>query len=499
MLVTTTRPAVPRRTPLSLREGATTLALAFLAPLAVQGVLLAALWNLAQFGSAPERDIEGVTFEAGSTLTVGAAILIILAIRYAVLAGYWLLVTEKFGLPRRKAFLAALPVAGLWWSLVISSNIARQRYQPTPLTPQFTVATVGFALLSLFLLPMSMEVASATEEGEVRRLAAPCIDQFPQTTAEDPVVSVGQIGLARDEFAARVDEVVASQLGAVARASEEWPTQVADIEVQMLLWQQAAAKNRLTASVGDMETQVQTWEEEFGGPVALRNLVAENGLAPSQLDRYACTVQLRFALSREYPFVETEDGSTEFDDELRLVAKQQRVTVDPSVGFWDVETLSVIPEERQETGPAQQDTEAEQGAAQPVERTFSTKIEYEIDSIPNQEFEGSLNWQADICAGASELLQDRFLNRVQLFERREGRWARVPDANVTAQRGGRCSGGQVNLLVDGLAPEPPANWTDKGWRTCREYQVRIPETPTFQPATVDMCVSARADSVDEGV
>lgn len=110
-----------------------------------------------------------------------------------------------------------------------------------------------------------------------------------------------------------------------------------------------------------------------------------------------------------------------------------------------------------------------------------------------------MTWQADICAGAGELLQDRFLDRVQLFERSEGRWARVPDTEVSAQRGGRCSGGQVNLLVDGVEPEPPANWTDKGWRTCREYQVRIPETPTFQSATVDMCISTRADSSEEAV
>lgn len=494
------QPESSSRNPLlSTRDGATTFALAILAPLAIQGMLLAVLWNLAQFGSEPRRTIEGVIFGAGSTLTIGAAVLVILIIRYAILAGYWLLLIERFGLPRRKAFLAALPVAGLWWSVSISSSIARSRNEAKSLTPEFTVATVGFSAIALLLLPMSMQVATATEEGEVRRLAEPCIDQFPQTTSETTVISLGNIGLARDVFDSRVNEVVESQLGAVARLSDEWPTRVADVEVRMLLWQQAAAKNRLSASIGDMQIQVQDWEDEFGGPVGLRDLVAENGLPPSQLERYACTVQLQLALLREYPLVETENGSTEFDDELRAVARQQRVTVDPSIGYWDAETLNVIPEAPEESPSTQPDVEKEKATSEPVNRTFSTKIEYEISSIPNQEFTDTLDWQADICAGASELLQDRFRNRVQLFERQAGRWERVSDSTVTSKRGGRCSGGQVNLLIDGVAPEPPNNWTNKGWRTCRDYQVRIPETPTFQAATVDMCVSARADTVDEGV
>lgn len=213
MIVTTNLSESRRPSPLSLREGATTLALAILGPLAIQGILISILWNLAQWGSAPDRVIEGVIFEAGSTLAIGAAIIIVLIIRYIVLAGYWLLVVERFGQPRKHAMLAALPLVGIWWSVKISSRIARQQRQPVKVAPQFTVLTVGFSVLSLFLLPMSMEVATASEESEIRRLAAPCIDQFPQATVEDPVVAVGEIGLDEQEFQARVDEVATSQIG----------------------------------------------------------------------------------------------------------------------------------------------------------------------------------------------------------------------------------------------------------------------------------------------
>jgi len=494
MIVTTNLTESTRPSPMSLREGATTLALAILGPLAIQGILISILWNLAQWGSAPDRVIEGVIFEAGSTLAIGAAIIIVLIIRYIVLAGYWLLVVERVGQPRKHAILAALPLVGIWWSVRISSRIARQQRQPVKVAPQFTVLIVGFSVLSLFLLPMSMEVATASEESEIRRLAGPCIDQFPQTTVENPVIAVGEIGLTDKEFQGRVVEVATNQLGAVARVSEEWPAEVADVEIRMWLWQLAATKNRLTASVDDMEQQIRDWEDEFGGPEALRQTTLEAGIPPSQFKRYACTNQLALALSEEYPLTETEDGSTEFSDELRNVAEREGVTVDSSIGFWNEETLSVDPEAPQIAAPKTPTAEDQQSPDDQITRTFSTRIEYGIDSIPNQEFQDTLEWQADICAGAGELLQSRFRNRVELFQRSEGRWNRIRDAEVTAQRGGRCSGGQVNLLIEWSEPEPPMNWTDKGWRTCRDYQVRIPETPTFQSATVDMCISARADT-----
>jgi hypothetical protein len=343
-----------------------------------------------------------------------------------------------------------------------------------------------------------MEVATASEKNEVRRLAATCTDEFPAVTVEDPVVGLGDRGLSKGVFDDRLNAVIESQLGAVARTSDRWPSTVADIEMRMLLWQATAEENRLTASVGDMEQQIQDWEGELGGADELQQLFAEGGLLAEQLNRYACTTQLAFAISEEFPFTETENGSTAFDDELRRVATKRGVVVQPSIGYWNLETLTVDPEEPQVQESASKAQENED-VAQPISRIFSTRIQYEIDSIPNQEFDGSLKWQADICAGASELLQDRFLDRVQLFERREGRWVRVADTNVSAKRGGRCSAGQINLLVDGQESEPPTNWTDKGWRTCRDYQVRIPETPTFQSATVDMCISTRADSSEEQV
>jgi len=210
--MTTTRNEAMPATPLSLREGASVAALAILAPLALQGLLLSVLWLFAQWGSSSNQIVEGVFFEAGSTLAVGAAVVIDLLIRYLVLSGYWLLITERFGQPRRQAFLAALPVVGLWWSIKISSRVARKPYQSRKLAPQFTVATVGFSALSLLLLPLSMEVATASEKNEVTRLAAPCTDEYSLVTVENPVVALGDTGLDQQTFDSRLAEVVDGQL-----------------------------------------------------------------------------------------------------------------------------------------------------------------------------------------------------------------------------------------------------------------------------------------------
>lgn len=483
---------------LSLKEGATVAALAIFAPLALQGLLLALLWNLAQWGSVAETVVEGVTFTAGSTLNLGLAILIVLAIRYSVLAGYWLLIVERFSEPRKRAFLAAAPIVGLWWSLGISSRIARNADSPKRLTPEFATVTVGFTALTLLLLPLSMQVATANDISEVKRLASPCIQQFPGSAPEEPVLAVGSQGLDQTTFDTLVDEVVQGQRGAVAKVSEEWPTVVADQQVRMLLWRQAASRESNDVSVQDMDDQITSWREIFGGAAGLDEVLLEAGIPPSQLALYACAVQLSQAFAESNPFVETPDGSSEYEEALRAAATRLGVTVDPAIGYWDPETLSVRsePPAPTEEQPVAQDTD---DSIEPLARTFSTRVAYDIASIPTQEFADSLGWKADICAGATELLQDRFLDRVALYQRVAGRWVLVRDAQAEAQRGGRCNPGQVNLFIGSEEIEPPANWTDKGWRTCRDYQVRIPETPTFQAASVDMCVSTRADSTQEGV
>lgn len=489
------------RSVLSLRNGATVVALAVLIPLALQGVLVAALWNLAQWGSQPERLVEDVTFAAGSTLGIGVAILVILIIRYAVLAGYWLLVLERFESRRRTAFLAALPIAGLWWSLQVSTDIARRHGRPRRLTPEFTTLTVGFTALGLFLLPLSMQVATASEESEVRRLAAPCSNLFPQVIVEDPVISIGSQGLDEATFQALVDEVVAGQEGAVAQTSDEWPLRVAREQTWMLLWEEIARSMRITASVEQMEEQIAVWEETYGGRAGLDQQLLNLGIAPSQLERFACSNELDEAFEEVYPRVETEDGTTEYFNAFREAADRVNVDIDPSIGYWDPSLLTVEadpPSPSEEAAP-DESGETQEVVAEAAARNYATRVEYDIESIPTQEFDGSLSWEADICAGATELLQDRFLDRVTLYERISGRWVRVTDAQARAERGGRCNPGQVNLFIGATEEVPPPNWTDKGWRTCRDYQVRIPETPTFQAATVDMCVSTRADAEDEGV
>jgi hypothetical protein len=136
-------------------------------------------------------------------------------------------------------------------------------------------------------------------------------------------------------------------------------------------------------------------------------------------------------------------------------------------------------------------------AEKEARRTFATRVEYEIASIPDQEFENSLDWVSNICIGSDDLLVPRYRDQIALYERTGGSWRRIVDAKASTKRGGRCDGGQVNILIGTDAPEPPINWTDKGWRTCTDYQVRIPETSNFRSSIVNMCVSTKAASENE--
>ena len=484
---------------LSFKQGAAVLALALFSPLAVQGLLLAILWNLAQWGSDSTESVEGFTFSAGSTLSTGLAIIIVLIIRYVVLAAYWTLISMRYGLSKNEGLLAALPMVGIWWSLKISSRIVREEQPAKKLAPEVTVITAGVVALSLLLLPISMQAATANAKGEVRRLAQPCSELFPLTLAEAPVLRVGDYGIGQQEFTNLVNQVQDAQRGAVAKISPSWPIRVANQQVRMALWQQAGATSNREASIADMEQLIALWDNFPGGLAEVRNRLAQFGIPPSQYKWYACSVQTYENLEDKYGDSGDGESPSGVQEFLMKAAQRAEVIVNPDIGYWDLQSLAVVAEPIEETDTLEVGEEVAEEKPEETTRNYSVRVEYGIGSIPTQRFDNSLSWQADICAGAAELTQERVLDRVQLFKRERGTWVRVPGAKATAERGGRCSPGQVNLFIGSTEPEPPINWTDKGWRTCRDYQVRIPETASFRAATVDMCVATRADAQEDGV
>jgi len=486
---------------LSLREGSTTIALAVLIPLAIQGLLLSLLWTVAQLGSSAPEFVgsvnDGRAFGLGSTLSPLIAVLVILAIRYVIFAVYWVIMTRKSGDSIGRAFLAALPLAGLWWSLGISSRIARgigssASFKPSVLIPMGVIA--GVAVLAL---PLSMGAATAADKDEAERLASPCINLFPAVDVDDPVISVGDRKLSQQNLDAFVEEVIQQQRGAAARKRETWPVDVADVQVWMALTNAMALSVPEKATVADMERQISEWADSPGDDLSVQ--LASFGIPPSQDLRYACAVQQSSILASTYSTDSSESGLSEYERRMQLVAERVGVEIDPSIGYWNPSTLSVQSEPPiepiLETADVLEDEIVDED---PAPRRFATRVEYDIASIPTQVFDDTLTWQADICLTASELLQDRFKQRIQLFERVAGRWVPVRSAVRETSRGGRCSGGQVNLLIGTTEAVPPANWTDKGWRTCRDYQVRIPETPTFRSTSVDLCVATQAESLGEG-
>lgn len=483
----------------SLRESATIISIAIFGPLAVQGFLIAALWILAQYGSSGPDSIGSISFLAGSTISQSLVIIMILALRYLTLSAYWLLITERYEQKRPQAFLAALPVVGIWWSIKISSHVVRNSKVAMPIrleTKRIIAIVLG---LSLLAFPASMQVATAADKSEFRRLAQPCLDEFTPTETDNPVLSLGERGLSQEDFDQRVDEVKNQQRGAAARLRADWPLAVANQQVRMARQAQSATDLKLVATIGETENQIAQWKDTYGSDTALRDALSEIAVPESEFFEFTCTSLLDDQIRLKYPDVTDAEGVNPYLVFAQKTVKKAGILVDPSIGFWNQDLLSITadPVAGQVEEQEQLDETSEQ--AQQSTRTFSTRVEYETASIPNMEFPDSLEWKADICSGATQLEQSRYLSRVQLFERKEGRWVLVRSARASAERGGRCPGGSVNILIGTKEVEPSLNWTDKGWTTCRAYQVRFPETPSFQGTSVDLCVSAKAIATKEGV
>lgn len=489
--------AADERIIFNLKDGGTVIGLAIFAPLALQGVLFSAFWLLAQYGSDPAENVGGVSFPTGSTISLAATILIALVVRYVVLWAYWFMLVEKVCLPRREAFLAALPVVGIWWSLRIASITARSKESGLSIGKETKLAVGGFVGVVLLLFPLGMQAATAADKNEAERLATPCISDSPAVAVEEPVFSVGKRQMSARMLSDLVDEVKSTQRSAAGERSGDWQFLVANRTVSRYLVEEAALIEGLAQSVtiGDSEKQLQIWRDQYGERFV--DVFVEYGIAPSQLEEYACYALLEEQVLRRLPFDADPNSEYKYLVFMRQVAEEVGVSIDSSIGYWNGTRLRI--ETDKPKMPENDDSAERTETSSPSkERSFATRVTYEIDSIPTNEYQNTLEWKADICAGSVQLLQPEYRNRIQLFERVAGAWQLVRDAKADTQRGGRCPQSQVNIFIGASEEEPPANWNDKSWKTCREYQVRIPETPTFQATSVDLCVATKADTASQG-
>lgn len=472
---------------MTLREGATVFALAILIPFAIQGLLVATLGALTAWGSRTSLD-------EGSTISTLLVVLLLVVTRFILFACYWCWIAVSFGQPLRRGVLAAIPVAGIIWALRMSSNIARGRYIYRGLSTSTRVTATCVGLAALLIIPLSMQAASAQYLGELNRLNSPCEIVPKSPEVQNPVLTVGNYRVGQGDLDEWVTQVTALQRNAVDRKSTGWPIGVLNTQLFMALVDFSANSPRFQATIGDAEALLDEWMINQQSPRGLDQELAELGVAPSQARAYACALATYRLLEASYSDQRPQSGElSQFENELNATAARVGVEVDPAFGYWDPAVVGIVAEEP--VAEPGQTAEEPAGADAPVQ--FSVETTYSIASIPRGEFSDTLAWQANICVGTPDLLQNEYLDRVGLFRREAGRWVKVADAEATSQRGGRCASDQINLLIGATEPPPPVVWRDKGWRTCTPYQVRIPETPGFSPAEVDVCVATQAETVGE--
>ena len=450
---------------IDLREAASILGLAVLVPLAIQGALLVAVWAAVTL-------LAGEPFPDGTHLSPAAAGIILLSIRTVVLAAWWVWLSVTNGRKWWVGVLAAIPVFGIIAALWLSAKIVRNRNQRVTLPDFGAVVLALVVIVSLVTLPFAMRTATVLADRESTRLAGSCLTDMGESTAENPVVTVDGRQIDRAELESWVAEVSSRQTGAVARRDPRWPGRILESVVQLTLTEQLAGQLGATASTGEAEARLAP---------------AVNPIPESLSFRLACASALEEELLLKVKPEANETGAQALVRALGELGSRSVTGLAPEFGFWSPDRVGFV-----QTQPA---TPA---IAPNAPRTYATKVTYEIASIPEQEFDGTLEWSANICTGAKDLLQPRYLGQIGLYERVAGAWVKVPDAKATAEAGGRCGGGQVNVLIGDTASEPTSNWTNKGWTTCRSYQVRIPETPTFRPTSVDLCVATEATSESQG-
>lgn len=456
-----------------MREAASILALAVLFPMALTGVMVVMSWSFTTL-------FTGEPWPNGDYLDAGLASLLLVVTRFVILATWWVALARKHGKAWWFGVLAALPLVGIVWALWLSAIAVRSQRPPIRLTFAATALLACVAVVSTWLLPASMAVATTNAEREQERLAAPCLPLGEARTVDDAVVDVGGIQISRGELENLTTEVTEQQQGPVAQRDTRWPSRVLDNVVRLMLLEKVARAEGASATNGEAEAALASFKEPGQTSDEFLAAVAKNGFPASTLLRYGCTSALNADLLEK---VERREGETS-EEALSRTMQAAATSVTgllEEYGYWDANAVAI-------TG----NKPAEAAIATSPERAFDTKVAYSGGAIPDQEFKDSLDWNADLCVGTKDLLNKSALDRVGLYERRGDGWARVTGAKASAEVGGRCSGGQVNVKIGTTAPEPTENWNDKGWTTCRRYQVRLPETPAFRATSVDLCVSTQA-------
>jgi hypothetical protein len=492
MFFTPTRPN--ERPILTLREGATVFALVVLIPAAIQGLLAVVLWVASGWG----RSIE---WAGGTSLAPLVAALIILTARYFAFAAWWVWLAQTHGKRWSVGLLAALPVVGLIWAIWIASHVARSSQAMPQRLPGRVITLSILTLVSILLLPFSMITATAQAQSELDRLAQPCLAQdvstSPPPQPDSVAATAGPESLTLDEVAAYSTQVASAQRGTVAQRDPLWPQKVTDQFLRIVLIEQWARQTRTTATIGSTETLAATLGGSDGQSGAMQE-AARDGVPEELFERYLCATLLEARLQGKEWTSADPDGEEPltFEQAFAAFSATQNVTVNPSIGYWNpslVKVQSLPPLESEVT------TTDREGLEPAVEVTFGTRVEYPGTQIPTQEELNTLKWQADLCVGAVGLLQERYSDLIRLYERVGGAWRNLPQTKyeVDVQQGGRCSAEQVNVLVRTEASPPPVNWINKDWRTCTNYQVRLPETPNFSATAVNLCVSTRADAESE--
>lgn len=408
---------------------------------------------------------------------------------YATGVVVWAWLSRGTGQPWTKGLAAALPFVGLIWALMIIAPIVRGAAPWQAVSGAWIRGSILVVIVTMSLTPIAMTVATvqqnqleAAQQLEQERLAAPCDYERTPSTGTSLVV-VGTHVLGSDDLAQGVARERKRFTEAALVNDPQIPRRVAnDVLVDFLI------------------------QESDFVPVSNREVEKSPGSCMS--------------LTRE------AFAASEGVDGLLKVAQEVRVVVDPSLGYWDKSKASVVrvdprildvdpdvsdplqdksanhekdnsPKPDGGDGVPAADSEADDAGEDRVDVFYATRVDYGPGSLPDGEFEG-LTWSADLCLTSEALLQDQYLNKVSLFFKEDGKRTKVDNAEATATKGGRCDEGGVNLIVSAEEPTPDDDLVDKGWTPCRDYVLRIPETPTFAATDVDMCVSVNAVTAGGG-
>lgn len=456
-----------------LREGASILALAILVPMAIGATIVVVTWSLTTL-------LTGEPYPNGDNLDGSTAALLLLLTRFIVLSAWWIWLALKQGRAWWFGVLAALPLFGIIWALWLSAQIVRDRSAAVRAGREVSAGLVVLAIAASLLLPVGIMQATRAAEAEEARLAALCLPAHEDRAFDDAVVTINGIQIGRGELEGWVAEVTALQVSPVAQRDPRWTPRVLNAAINMTLLEELARNVGANATVAAAEARLNDPDLEL-------DALAQAGVPASQLTRVSCISALR---SDTQAKVTKQDGETAADAYIRALTELSSTKVTglaEEFGYWNPDQFAIT-----ENKPAVE------AVAPDVKRTFSTKVTYESDTIPAKESAGTLDYQADLCVGAKDLLDTKYLNRVTLYERVGGAWVKVPDAKAAAKAGGRCDGGKINLTVAAQADDPPVNWNDKGWTTCRQLEVRLPEMPAFRATSVGACVAAKADTENKG-